>query len=362
MRPRERGIALITAIVLVAIATVIATAIAFSSAMAARRATTVFGADQSLLAAEGAEAVAAYLLKQSMSSGTSAMTGQSGSSSGPAGSSSGGASVTGTAGTTTAANGSTTTAAQSNAANQITALNQLWARSYGPTQLMPGVVLESFQLEDQQGKFNINNLAPGPTGATDPVAVQQFGVLLSLLQIDTKWAGIVADWIDSDVEPNVPYGAEDSVYLSQTPQYRAANEPVSSISELLATGMGRDIYNRISPYITALPSGPGSAINVCTASGLLLDAISGSIEYSNDPNALSMQRQAEGCFPTLQVFQASLNPQTSSQLAGRLGQQSSYFRLVCFITIGTARFRLYSLLQRDLSGQVRVVLRTFGTE
>jgi general secretion pathway protein K len=361
MRQRERGIALITAIVLVAIATVVATAIAFSSAMAARRATTVFGADQSLLAAEGAEAVAAYLLKQSMSSGSPTKPGQSGSSSSSGGSSSGGASTSGTATTTTAANGSTTSSA-SNAANQITALNQLWAQHYGPTELMPGVTLESFQLEDQQGKFNINNLAPGPSGATDPVAMAEFGVLLSLLQIDTKWAGIVADWIDSDVEPNTPYGAEDSVYLAQTPQYRAANEPISSISELLATGMGRDVYNRIAPYITALPSGPVSAINVCTASGVVLDAISGSIEYSNDPTALATQRQTEGCFPTLQVFQASLNSQTSAQLAGRLGQQSSYFRLICFITIGTARFRLYSLLQRDLSGQVRVVLRTFGTE
>jgi type II secretory pathway component PulK len=153
------------------------------------------------------------------------------------------------------------------------------------------------------------------------------------------------------------------VYLAQTPQFRAANQPVSSISELLATGMGRDTYDRIAPYITALPAGPGSAINVCTASGVVLDSISGRQDYINtDPNALAMQRQAEGCFPTLTVFQASLNPQTSAQLAGRLGQQSSYFRLVCFITIGTARFRLYSLLQRDPSGQVRVVLRTFGTE
>jgi general secretion pathway protein K len=359
MHRSQRGIALITAIVLVAIATVLATAIAFSSAMAARRATTVFGADQSLLAAEGAEAVAAYLLKQSMSSGSSSSSGGSGSSSGSSSSSSGGAS------TSTSANGATTSNAQSNAGSQVTALNQLWARSYGPTQLLPGVTLESFQIEDQQGKFNINNLAPGPTGTTDPVSLQQFSVLLSLLQIDTKWAGIVADWIDSDVEPNAPYGAEDSVYLAQTPQYRTANEPVSSISELLATGMGRDLYDRIAPYITALPSGPGSALNVCTASGLVLDSIaaSGSQDYSNtDPKALTTQRQAEGCFPTLQVFQASLNPQTSAQLAGRLGQQSSYFRLVCFITIGTARFRLYSLLQRDPSGQVRVVLRTFGTE
>src|SRR6202049_869515 len=62
---RQHGIALITAMVLVAIAAVLATAIGFSSAMSARRASTVFGADQSLLAGEGAEAMAAYVLKQS---------------------------------------------------------------------------------------------------------------------------------------------------------------------------------------------------------------------------------------------------------------------------------------------------------
>src|SRR5271163_1201667 len=65
-RLRQRGMALITAIILVAIAAVLATAIGFASAMSAKRATTMFGADQSLLAGEGAEAMAAYVLRQSV--------------------------------------------------------------------------------------------------------------------------------------------------------------------------------------------------------------------------------------------------------------------------------------------------------
>jgi type II secretory pathway component PulK len=69
-RRSQCGIALLTAIVLVAIAAVLATAIGFASAMSARRASTVFGADQSLLAAEGAEAMAAYALKQSGANST----------------------------------------------------------------------------------------------------------------------------------------------------------------------------------------------------------------------------------------------------------------------------------------------------
>ncbi len=330
MRPAlptgQRGVALLVAIILVAIAAVLATAIAFASAMSARRASTVFGADQSLLAAEGAEAMAAYLL---------------------------------TAG--------------SSSQNQQISLNQPWAQSYGPMQLLPGVTLEFAQLEDQQGKFNINDLAPN--GTTNKAAVAQFQQLLTLLGLETKWAWLIADWIDADNEPNFPDGAEDSVYLSQTPPYRPPNLPVTSISELLALpGFGRDRYNRLLPYIAALP--PGTAINTCTAAGPVLDALSGKTEYSNiPPQQLLAQRQQEGCFPSSTVFSSSLATQgtgtgantgtgTSANTAGgvQVGTTSQYFRLRSVITIGTARFSLYSLLDRDGAGQVHVVLRTFGTE
>ncbi|HEX4025144.1 MAG TPA: type II secretion system minor pseudopilin GspK [Steroidobacteraceae bacterium] len=310
-RRRQRGIALITAVILVAIATVMATAIGFASAMAARRAGAVIGADQALLAAEGAEAMAAYVLRQS-----GATTGQD-------------------------------------------SLDQVWAQPYGPYELAPGVTLQFAQIDDEQGKFNINNLAPG--GVTDQTSVQQFQRLLGELGLETKWAGMLADWIDSDNNPNDPDGAEDDAYLAQTPQYRAANEPVSSISEVMALpGFGRDRYNRLAPYITALP--PGTPMNVCTASGVLLDALSGKTEYSTDMANLAASRQQGGCFPGLAVFNTSLSEQQQSLLVGRLAVHSSYFRLRTYITIGTARFSLYSLLYLDGGGQIRPILRTFGTE
>lgn len=310
-RSGERGIALITAIVLVAIATVLATTIGFASVMAARRSSAVFGADQAMLAAEGAEAMAAYVLKQS------------------------------------------------GATNGQDSPDQVWAQPYGPYELAPGVTLQFAQIEDQQGKFNINNLAPG--GVSDPLSIEQFQRLLGMLGLETKWAGLMADWIDADNMPNDPDGAEDSSYLGQTPPYRAANEPVSSISELMALpGFGRQRYNRLAPYISALP--PGTTINLCTASGVLLDAISGKTEYSTDASALANSRQQNGCFPNLSEFNTSLSAQQQSQLASRIGTGSSYFRLRTFITIGTARFSLYSLLYADGGGQIRPIIRTFGTE
>jgi general secretion pathway protein K len=311
LHQNQRGIALLTAIVLVAIATVLATAIAFASAMSARRASTVFGSDQALLAAEGAEAMAAYVLRQS-------------------------------------------------GVNQTdVTLNQPWAQTYGPFELLPGITLDFLQLEDQQSKFNINNLAPG--GASNATAIAAFSKLLTGVGLETKWAPLLADWIDSDMEPNFPDGAEDSIYLGQSPPYRTANLPLTSISELLALpGFGRDRYNRIAPYIAALPS--GTSINVCTAAGVVLDALSGGTEWNINPQQLLVRRQAEGCFPTLAAFQASAGNQPQGTTALPTGTITSYYRLRSFITIGTARFSLYSLMQRDGAGQIHVILRTFGTE
>jgi hypothetical protein len=41
---------------------------------------------------------------------------------------------------------------------------------------------------------------------------------------------------------------------------------------------------------------------------------------------------------------------------------SYYFRLRTWITIGTTRFTLYSLIEQDAGGQIRPILRTLGTE
>jgi hypothetical protein len=64
----------------------------------------------------------------------------------------------------------------------------------------------------------------------------------------------------------------------------------------------------------------------------------------------------------LNVFLSTLSDQSKVIGSNFLGATTQYFRLRSFITIGTARFTLYSLLYRDTSGQLRPILRTFGTE
>ena len=57
-RQRQRGIALITAILLVALATIMAATIGYENAMTARRGTATFAFEQSLQVSMAAEAIA----------------------------------------------------------------------------------------------------------------------------------------------------------------------------------------------------------------------------------------------------------------------------------------------------------------
>ena len=318
MRPRarQRGIALLTAILLVAFGTILAVALGYETAMTARRSQGLFGFDQSILIAEAGEALAAYALQQSRISSP-----------------------------------------------QADAPGQPWSMPYGPAEVTPGITLQA-SLEDMQGRFNLNNLV-NDNGQIDPNELQAFQNLLEILGLETKWAPEIADWIDADSIAYGPDGAEDATYLAQSPPYRAANRQITSPSELLALpGFGPDRYTRIAPYVTALPR--GTKINLCTASGPVFDALapSGERQYSTiDPQSFAMQRE-DGCFPTVSEYQAAFKnlPGVASTVAmTQVSQQSDYFRLTSIVDIGSAEFYLYSLLHRE-KDKMHVIQRTFTAD
>ena len=82
---------------------------------------------------------------------------------------------------------------------------------------------------------------------------------------------MIVDWLDTDIDPGFPDGAEDSVYTSLTPAYRPPNMRITRTSELLALhDFGIERYRKLEPFIAALP--PGTSINLCTAPAEVLDA------------------------------------------------------------------------------------------
>lgn len=310
LRRGQRGVALITAVLIVALATMLATKIGFDSALEQRRSSTMLFLDQGFLVGLGAEAWAASFLKDDLAN------------------------------------------------SKQDHLGERWATPIPPIPIDGGMIEGT--LEDVQGRFNVNELVT-PQGAVNKEGLREFQNLLGLLELEPKWAAIFADWLDVDTQPTFPDGAEDDVYTSQTPPYRAANGPVTSVSELLSIpGFGLERYQRLRPFVTALPI--GTKINLCTASGFVIDSLSdGTKEFSVDLEGLARQRQ-DRCFPTPDDVKAAFGEDGFNRISSRVEDKSSFFRLTAIVSIGTTQLSLYSLLQRDTSGLVRPVLRSLGTD
>ncbi|MGE0581684.1 MAG: type II secretion system minor pseudopilin GspK [Steroidobacteraceae bacterium] len=308
---RERGVALLTAIILVALATIVAAGIAFQNGMTARRTTSAFMFDQGIQFAAATEAIAAYALREDRKNGG------------------------------------------------VDDYSESWARPYGPVELIPGsgIWLEA-RLDDAQGRFNVNNLVDAE-GKARPEAIGQLERLLATLGLEPKWATLLADWIDADDQPIGFMGGEDTLYLAQSPAYRAPNAPIVSVSELLALpGFGIERYTKLAPYLSALP--PGTPLNVCTAAGIVIDSMTDEQEYGVDEERLAKMRET-GCFPTKADLQAKVRPDLWVTLQYQVSDKSEYFRLRSFVGIGTTEFALYSLLKREATG-ARPILRTYGTD
>jgi general secretion pathway protein K len=330
----DSGVALIIALILVALATILATKLTFEGFLERRRAIGVLAAEQALHFGFGAEALAADALATDMQTSP-----------------------------------------------QQTTLAAPWAQPTQPLPITPqddpeGEPIGTLQgqVEDMQGRFNLNNLgriiqgtalAAGvaPQGPVqDPQPLEQFQRLLAAVGVEPKWAAIARDWIDADDIPGSPDGAEDQVYTSQTPPYRTGNWPMMSPSELMnLPGFGADRYRKIAPYVTALPTAT-AIINICTAPAVVLESLSENLsgEWSSNPEALAAGRKA-GCFPDINSFRNIVGPKALAAINGRYGTTSQYFRLTTRVTLGTTEFTLYSLLLRGNGGKITPLLRFFGT-
>ncbi len=233
-------------------------------------------------------------------------------------------------------------------------LAEIWATELPPLPVegagLVGDVAGS--LTDVQGLFNVTNLLDS-NGAIDEASLQQFERLLLALDIDPKYAGVAADWLDSDSEPHFPSGAEDNAYTGLNPPYRPPNRPISDISEFAALfEMEPEVFATLRPHIVVLPA--TTVINVNTATVPVLQSLDERVS-SGEAERLLEERE-DGGFADMQAsFQSLVEP----DFLPRLGETSNYFRLRAVVRIGSVRITMYSLFFRGPNGEVVPILRTF---
>lgn len=309
-RSRSQGIALLTALIVLAITAALAYALTADTGLAIRRTAGSASQEQAREISAATEALAASLLREALEDPSVSLHGA-----------------------------------------------QRWARPYGPVEIIPGYLMEA-RLVDLQGRFNVNALV-NADGRPNELARRTLERLLQNVALEPQWAPKIIDWLDPDDQP-LDGGAEASNYSALTPGYRSANRIITSTSELLAIeGFDLDRYRKLEPHISALPRDAG--VNLCNATGPLLDALSGERQWSGAEESLQRNRQA-GCFPRSEVLRNSLaDPAEFDALRTALGigERSRYFGLFGYVSSGRSGYTSFSLLRHDEpgTGQIRVLLR-----
>ncbi|MGW8247834.1 MAG: type II secretion system minor pseudopilin GspK [Acidiferrobacterales bacterium] len=151
--------------------------------------------------------------------------------------------------------------------SKIDDLNEAWAIALPPFKAEGGEV--AIAITDLQGRFNLNSLYQNGKYNAEFGAV--FRRLLVGAGINANTQDAILDWIDKDSQARSA-GAEDDYYQSLTPGYRAANQPLQSVRELLLIkGFTPDIVGKLQSVATALPR--PTAININTAPAEVLAAL-----------------------------------------------------------------------------------------
>ncbi|MFV2059779.1 MAG: type II secretion system minor pseudopilin GspK [Gammaproteobacteria bacterium] len=240
--------------------------------------------------------------------------------------------------------------------NKIDSLDEDWATVLPPFPVDGGSI--GGVLEDLSGKFNINNLVDGK-GKRSKIDYERFKRLLTNLKLNIEIADAVVDWIDKDDTP-LPGGAEEGFYLSKDKQaYRTPNQLIASTTELLRIkGINFKVYKKLKPYITALPE--RNKINVNTADKEVLKMIAAQVTDSN-AEELIKARDKKG-YKNIGAFiqQQALSGLDKKELVD-LDVKSNFFLLSSTAIIGQLEIKMESILKRDdKKGKVVVIVRSQG--
>jgi general secretion pathway protein K len=224
-----------------------------------------------------------------------------------------------------------------------------WAQ---PMQVPTGGATVSLHIVDMQGRFNLNDLITADD-KVNVVAKARFQKLLGVLKIDTDISNAVIDWIDANqtIEPG---GGEDGTYQQGgrgTIPSLPAGRPMISVTELRGvSGVTEAIYQRLAPFVSALPV--GTPINLNSAPPEILQALGARITPSTTTGTTKATPKSFGSvadFLAQPEFAGTVVPPDG------LAVNSQYFLCVVTIHMGNVTRHRYAMIQRLASGPSRLI-------
>lgn len=297
---RQRGVALLVALLVVALATILIAALLDRGELAYARTRNALRVGQAEAYAQGLEAYAAAVLLSTRNKG----------------------------------------AADSNASP--------WAMPM-PPQPVPGGLIGA-TMRDLNGCFNLNNLSKGAPRQSEWKDV--FVALLAQLGLDLKIADSVQAWLGNGNGPD-----DTNRYLAQPVPYRPRHGVFTHVSELrLVQGVSAEAYARLAPHVCALPL--GTKINVNTATAPLLASIDPRITPAI---AQSLWNGGQANFNGLNDFETQARLGKNTLQPSMYDVRSAYFLARGEVSLDGVPLTFFSLIGND-QGVIRVYERSRGAD
>jgi general secretion pathway protein K len=264
----------------------------------------------------------------------------------------------------------------------VTHLAQLWAQGETSYPVEHGQI--SGEIKDLQACFNLNALKVSSTGSASStagvvgsktLAQQALQTLITELSIENVGAfeaeymvDALVDWLDEDSGIASAGGAEDNDYAAREFPYLPANNFLASINELrLIEHFTVPVINKLKDYVCVLPESNVLKINVNTIAedkADIVSAILGTGVSLADVQQVLAARPDQG-FAKVEDFFASKEfskRNIDDNAKQYFGVDSDYFSLIANTKFANSFFTLRSVMKVNNNQQVQVISRTIGTE
>ncbi|MBA5762871.1 type II secretion system minor pseudopilin GspK [Vibrio sp. 404] len=256
--------------------------------------------------------------------------------------------------------------------NDTINLSQPWALEEQNFPLDYGTL--TGRLVDRQACFNLNALVEvkaGSNGQNAPYLVTVLQDLLSALDVDDYVTEIVAhsawEFVDTNTTVNSVTGVEDSTYEAMSPDYMTANSVLADESEFRAINqVSGEVMAQVRPFLCAIPTSE-FRLNINTVmpeQAALISAMFGNQLSVSDAQQLLEDRPFEGWSSVDQFLSesplAALNDAIKKQVKAYLSVDSAYFELDAQVVVGESRVRIRSLLFSANRETATVISRRFG--
>lgn len=247
----------------------------------------------------------------------------------------------------------------------------------------------SGSIVDLQAGMNVNDMFSGGranwrnaiTGKSDGQKLDsgyypKLKKLLNDLEIEDKGVSAIIDWIDIDDDVTGNDGAEDNYYFGLEKPYRAANRQMTSLSELyLIREMDPDVVKSILNYkvdgksqvaLTAIPKKAKedglTKVNINSAPPIVLTALGLDSEKVVDGRPWSGKLDAKTLgLETDPKKNGGKAEEDDMKVDDFLTTSSNYYRLEAVAKIGRTQLKSYSVIYVSEEGKMHIESRSLGT-